>query len=77
MAKQQSFENYQPLPFCRRSCPQMNLTLHQDALFGDGRLVERVVTIACANEEICRAERQRVLEEIQEDLNANQKALDK
>ena len=75
MAKDLCFKEYQPLSFCTAMCPQMNLTLHQQELHGDDCLVERIVTISCSNEAICRATRQRTFEEIQKEMVTKQNAL--
>jgi hypothetical protein len=64
MAKDLCFKEYQPLSFCKVGCEQMCLTLHQQEVHGDDCL-ERIVTISCSNEAICRAARQRTFEEIQ------------
>lgn len=76
MAKELCFGHYQPLSFCKSDCAQMKLNLNQSELFGDNRLVERVVVIICDNEAVCKAARQRTFEEIQKKMITKQNELE-
>lgn len=68
MAHQLDYPDCQPLPFCNYDCPHMELTLTNEALYGDGRIVERCITVHCRHEEVCKAARRQLREEIIETL---------
>lgn len=64
MAKELSFENYQPQPFCKWNCPHMDLDLNSSGtLIADSTIYERVVQVSCSNEAVCKAARAQMRKE--------------
>ena len=64
MARQLDFEVYQPQPFCKINCPNMYLKLGtEDTMYADQTIYDRIVTIHCEHEAVCKAARSQMHDE--------------
>lgn len=66
MAKDLSFEAYQPQPFCKFDCKFMSLELQVSSWYAgpSQQIVERLVSVECKYEAVCKAARRQLEEEV-------------